>query len=147
MNSSYSSNHPGAIHYILHIILMQLILFFKSSWCKIASAAENWINSATQAAATTLPSLRSLSFFYAWPQPGATLDPPPPTRGLSYTNKHIKKCTKIKDDIKMSSLYSNSPCSDSFCSMEHCCWTSELPGQLAHLNSNRYTYNSVILRM
>ena len=33
MNSSYSSNRPDAIHPILQIVLMQFILFFKSSWC------------------------------------------------------------------------------------------------------------------
>ena len=31
----------------------EFILFFKSFWCKIASAARNWINSVTQTAATT----------------------------------------------------------------------------------------------
>ena len=31
--SSFSSNHPGAIRPILQIILVQFILFFKSSWC------------------------------------------------------------------------------------------------------------------
>ena len=30
-NSSFSSNHPGAFHPILQIVLMQFILFFKSS--------------------------------------------------------------------------------------------------------------------
>ena len=33
MNSSFYSNHPGAIHPFLQIILMQFILSFKSSWC------------------------------------------------------------------------------------------------------------------
>ena len=42
MLSSFSSNHP-----------VQLILLFKSSWCTIASAARNWINSVPQTAATT----------------------------------------------------------------------------------------------
>ena len=37
MNSSFSSYHPGAVRRFLHIILVQLILFFKSSWCKIVS--------------------------------------------------------------------------------------------------------------
>ena len=32
-NSSFSSNHPDAIHPFLQIILVQFILFFKSSWC------------------------------------------------------------------------------------------------------------------
>ena len=31
----------------------EFILLFKSSWCKIASAAKNWINSVPQTAATT----------------------------------------------------------------------------------------------
>ena len=30
------SDCPGALHPILHIVLVQFILFFKSSWCKIA---------------------------------------------------------------------------------------------------------------
>ena len=38
---SYSSYRPGAIHPVLHIILVLLILFFKSFMCKIASAARN----------------------------------------------------------------------------------------------------------
>ena len=33
INSSFSSNNPGAIHPILQIIMVQFILFFKSSWC------------------------------------------------------------------------------------------------------------------
>ena len=41
MNSFYSLFLPGAIHPIIHIVLVQFILFFKSSWCKIASAARN----------------------------------------------------------------------------------------------------------
>ena len=36
MNSSLSSYHPGEIHPFLHIILVQLIIFFISSCCKIA---------------------------------------------------------------------------------------------------------------
>ena len=43
----------GWIHSFLHIILVQFILFFISSWCKISSAARNWINSVPQIAATT----------------------------------------------------------------------------------------------
>ena len=31
MNLSYSSNHPGSIHPIPHVSLVQFILFFKSS--------------------------------------------------------------------------------------------------------------------
>ena len=54
MNSSHSSYRPGANHPILHIVLVQLILFFRSSWCKIASAAKKWSNF-VQAAATTFP--------------------------------------------------------------------------------------------
>ena len=41
MNSSYSSNRLDSIHPILLIVLVQFILFFKLSWCKIASAARN----------------------------------------------------------------------------------------------------------
>ena len=33
------------IYPFLHIILVQIILFFISSWCKAASTARNWINS------------------------------------------------------------------------------------------------------
>ena len=40
-------------HSFLQTILVQFILFFNLSWCKIASAARNWINSVTQTAATT----------------------------------------------------------------------------------------------
>ena len=36
------------------------ILLFKSSWCKIASTARNWINSVPQAAATTFGLLFSI---------------------------------------------------------------------------------------
>ena len=53
MNSPYSFYCPGAIHSILQIVLVQVILFFKSSWWKTASMARNWIHSAPQAAATT----------------------------------------------------------------------------------------------
>ena len=63
MNSSNSSNHPGAIHPILYIILMQFILFFKWSWCKIASAAYKLIDSAPQTAAMTF-AFSSLLFFF-----------------------------------------------------------------------------------
>ena len=38
---------------LLQIVLVQFILFFKSSWCKEDSAARNWIYSFPQAAATT----------------------------------------------------------------------------------------------
>ena len=51
MNSSFSSYHPGAINLFLHTILVQFILVFISSWCKIACAARNWINSVPQTAA------------------------------------------------------------------------------------------------
>ena len=37
----------------LQIILVQFIIFFKSSWCKIAGAAKNLINSVPKTAATT----------------------------------------------------------------------------------------------
>ena len=43
----------GAINPTLHIVLVQFILFFKSSCCKIASVARNLINSVPQAVATT----------------------------------------------------------------------------------------------
>ena len=39
----------GWIHPIFHIAMVQFILFFKSTWWKIASAARNCINSAPQA--------------------------------------------------------------------------------------------------
>ena len=41
MNSYFSSFHPDAIYPFLYIIRVQLILFFISSWCKIASAERN----------------------------------------------------------------------------------------------------------
>ena len=43
------------VQFILFFISSQctFILYFKSSWDKIASTARNWINSAPQAAATT----------------------------------------------------------------------------------------------
>ena len=53
MNSSYSAYNPGTMHPILHIVLEQIILFFKSSKCKIASTARIWIFYASQEAATT----------------------------------------------------------------------------------------------
>ena len=43
----------GWINPILHIVLVQFIIVFKSSWWKITSATRNWINSAPQAAAMT----------------------------------------------------------------------------------------------
>ena len=33
INSSFSSYRPGAIYAILHIVLVNFILFFISSWC------------------------------------------------------------------------------------------------------------------
>ena len=54
MNSSCSSYRPDAIHPILHVVKVQLILFFKSSWCKIASAARNKINSAPPSSSADL---------------------------------------------------------------------------------------------
>ena len=56
MNSSYSSYHPGAIHPVLHIFLVQLILLIKQSWCKITCAAKKLIYSSSQAAETTFAS-------------------------------------------------------------------------------------------
>ena len=41
MNSTYSSQRPGASHPILHIALVQFILFFNSPWFKISSVARN----------------------------------------------------------------------------------------------------------
>ena len=43
----------GWIHPSLYIVLVQFILFFKSSWWKVGSAARNLINSAHQAVFTT----------------------------------------------------------------------------------------------
>ena len=37
MNSSFSSHRCSAIYPFLHIVLVQFIIFFISSWCKIAS--------------------------------------------------------------------------------------------------------------
>ena len=56
---------PGAIQPILLIFLVQFILFFKSSWCKIVSTVRNWINSVFQAAATTF-ALSSVFFLLLW---------------------------------------------------------------------------------
>ena len=53
MKSPYSSNLPCANHPIPHIVLVQIILFLKTSCCIIASAARNLINSVLQAAVTT----------------------------------------------------------------------------------------------
>ena len=39
MNLSYSLHGSGAIHPILHIVLVQFVLFFKSGWFKIAMTA------------------------------------------------------------------------------------------------------------
>ena len=52
---------------ILHqnIVLVQFILFFLSSWCKIASAARNWINSVPKQQ-WPLPSRLYISFFCGW---------------------------------------------------------------------------------
>ena len=40
MNSSYSSYCSCAVHAILHIVLVQFILLFISSWCKILARQE-----------------------------------------------------------------------------------------------------------
>ena len=53
MNSPYSSYRPGAIHPILHIVQVQFVLFFESSWCKTASAAKGLNQFCPRAAATT----------------------------------------------------------------------------------------------
>ena len=39
--STYSSNRPGANHPILQIVLVQIILFFKSSWCNSSSYSKS----------------------------------------------------------------------------------------------------------
>ena len=46
--SSIFTKHP-----LQQVDVILFILFYKSSWCKIASAAKNWSNSVTQTAATT----------------------------------------------------------------------------------------------
>ena len=46
--STRTIRRQGWIHHFIHIILVQLILFCLSSWCKTASAAWNWINSVPQ---------------------------------------------------------------------------------------------------
>ena len=43
----------------------EFIIFFISSWCKIASMARNIINNTSKQQRRPLPSLLSLSFFYA----------------------------------------------------------------------------------
>ena len=48
----------------LQIILVQNIPFFKSPYCKIASAASDFINSFPQTEATNFAFFLSLSFFY-----------------------------------------------------------------------------------
>ena len=53
------------VHPILHIVLVQLILLFKSSWCKIASAAKKLIDSAPQTAATTF-AFSSVFILFLW---------------------------------------------------------------------------------
>ena len=70
MNSSCSSYRPDAIHPILHVVKVQLILFFKSSWCKIASAARNKINSAPQAAVPTF-AFSSVLILLLWNSPSS----------------------------------------------------------------------------
>ena len=43
----------------------EIILLFKSSWCKMAGTARNWINSAPKQQRRPLPFLLFKSFFYA----------------------------------------------------------------------------------
>ena len=43
----------SSLHLVLQIVLVQISLFFKSSWFKIASAARNWSSFVPQEAATT----------------------------------------------------------------------------------------------
>ena len=60
-SSIFRASIPQSIAVILFILL------FKSSWCKIASAARNWINLSPRQQGRPLPSLLSLSFFYMVP--------------------------------------------------------------------------------
>ena len=56
----------GAVPSITNIIyIFNLILFFRSTLCKIASAARNWTNSVHQQQWRPLPSLLYKSLFYA----------------------------------------------------------------------------------
>ena len=50
---------------LYQIVLVQFILFFKSSWCKEDSAARTWIYSFPQAAATTF-AFSSVFIFLLW---------------------------------------------------------------------------------
>ena len=59
MNLCYSQYRPGAVHSILHIVLVDFLLFFISSWCKIASVARNLISSAP-------PSCQALALTFAF---------------------------------------------------------------------------------
>ena len=64
----FSSNNP-----FRQVTVIQLFIFFKPAWCKIASAAKSWINSVHQEQQRLpLPSLLYLPFFYG----------PPLTNGL-----------------------------------------------------------------
>ena len=81
MVSSYSSNHPDSIHPILLIDLVQFILFFLLSWCKSSFLQMHIVPNSQRGKEyrschpiqqrRPLPSLLSVSFFYAIP-PSAT---------------------------------------------------------------------------
>ena len=58
----------GANQPILQLVLVQISLFFISSWCKIASAARNLSNSIPQEAATTFAFHQVISFCYVYLQ-------------------------------------------------------------------------------
>ena len=50
----------------IHYAKCPFVLFFQSSWCRISSAAWNWINSVPQPAATTFAFSSVWFFFYGW---------------------------------------------------------------------------------
>ena len=57
-------NRMNSIHPFLQIILVPLILFFKSTQCKTASAVRKWLNSVPKQQRRPLPYILYLSFFY-----------------------------------------------------------------------------------
>ena len=58
-----------SIHPFRQVANILFILFFKSSWCKIASAARNWIYSVAQTEATTF-AFSSVFTLLLWSWPG-----------------------------------------------------------------------------
>ena len=72
--TSFSSYHPGTNSSFPQIILVQFILFFISSWCKIASAARNLISFAPQTAATTF-AFSSVSILLLWEHLSCNISP------------------------------------------------------------------------